>query len=501
MMVVCMVVPAFMLYLAVLYIVLFWKFLRVKTRLPFMGLKDGLKDGLSGLPRKKMALCSALVFVCCFAGETAAQIWAPDMLLVFNYEEAARGQNPNVTRFNESGILSEDILEKVIQRGDLKISKEQLADCLALSTPLDKEGLDVTQESDLKISTEYWISCSEKVALYDTKPRVVLELLANVYWEDFVRSYAENDSVLDLSFEETDGMEYLDIKAYLQMQANKLRNYLPRYSIESSSFHVEGGEETFASLSKKIDNYIDIQLERYEAFVLENGLAGNRNTYRSRMQYANRLLDTEQRKDMAAYDVRIETINMYNAFMTRFVLIPTYDEDKEFYMSKTKVGVDYFAEEAKEYLASATEAVEEMEHNSYASAQIGASAAVSDVYARADEQVEELKAELVSLSSKCRELCNAYISEKRDGYIQMSFTSFSAVKNGVMAVFWAILFAVAQGGTALLYPFYKECGIPFGRRTVRGTADSGIEGAAVETVGGEAVDMGRKEADSLETWP
>ena len=26
---------------------------------------------------------------------------------------------------------------------------------------------------------------------------------------------------------------------------------------------------------------------------------------------------------------------MYNAYMTRFVLIPTYDTNKEFYMSKT----------------------------------------------------------------------------------------------------------------------------------------------------------------------
>lgn len=70
------------------------------------------------------------------------------------------------------------------------------------------------------------------------------------------------------------------------------------------------------------------------------------------MQYVNYRLDTSQRKDMAAHDVRIEAINMYNAYMTRFVLIPTYDVDKEFYMSKTKVGVDYFADEAKEYLES-----------------------------------------------------------------------------------------------------------------------------------------------------
>ena len=40
-------------------------------------------------------------------------------------------------------------------------------------------------------------------------------------------------------------------------------------------------------------------------------------------------------------------------------------------MSRTKVGVVYFADEAKEYLASATELVEKMEHNTYSSAQMG----------------------------------------------------------------------------------------------------------------------------------
>ena len=53
--------------------------------------------------------------------------------------------------------------------------------------------------------------------------------------------------------------------------------------------------------------------------------------------------------------MRIEAIDMYDAFMTRFVLIPTYDTEQEFYMSRTKVGVDYFAEEAKELLEEATE--------------------------------------------------------------------------------------------------------------------------------------------------
>ncbi|MCI8551443.1 MAG: hypothetical protein HFF56_00365 [Lawsonibacter sp.] len=454
MILICAIVPALILCLAILYAVLIQRFFTVKAKLPVLGVRGALSRTVG--KRRKLAALGALFFTVCLVARLASAFWMPDMRMVFSYEEAARGQNPNVTRFNESNILSDDILEQVIRRGGLKLSVEQLSECLSISTPLDAEKLDVSQESDLKISTEYHVRCSERVSLYRTDPKTVLNLLADVYWENFVRNYAENDSILDLSFEKLEDIEYLDVKDYLEMQANKLRNYLPGYSAESSSFRAEGNEETFASLSRKISNFIDIELERYEAFVLENGLAGDRTTYQSRMQYANRRLDVSKRKEMAAHDVRIEAINMYNAYMTRFVLIPTYDTDKEFYMSKTKVGVDYFADEAKEHLEFATKLVEEMEHNTYASRQIGGSSASASLYDQAEQRIEALKTELLNLAAQSRELCGAYVQEKRDGYIQVSFTAPNVLDDALKALGLTALFVAALGGNAVLKPFYRE---------------------------------------------
>ena len=448
------VVPALVLCLIILYVVLIRRFFLIKSKIPVLGLRGAL--GRTAGKRRRLAALGVLLFAASLAAQVAGDFWAPKMLMVFSYEEAARGQNPNVTRFNESNILSSDILEKVIQRGGLHLSAEQLSKCLSISTPLDAEKLDVTQESDLKISTEYHVQCTERAALYGAEPRTVLNLLADVYWEDFVLHYAENDSILDISFNGMEELEYLDVKDYLEMQANKLRNYLPGYSSESSSYRAEGSEETFSSLSRKIGNFIDIELERYQAFVLENGLAQSRNTYQSRMQYANHRLDTERRKDMAAHDVRIEAINMYNAYMTRFVLIPTYDVDKEFYMSKTKVGVDYFADEAKEHLESATELVEEIEHNAYASEQIGGSHAAFSAYEQAEKRIGELKAELIELAAQSRELCSAYVQEKRDGYIQVSFAAPSVLESGLKSLLLTVLFVAALGGNTVLDPFYQE---------------------------------------------
>ena len=449
------IIPLLKLYLAILCAMLVYRFLVARAKLPVLGLRGGL--GRLSQRWRRLAVLGVLFFLVCFAARMAEGFYTPSMLMVFNYEEAARGQNPNVTRFNESDILSDHILEQVVQRGDLSLSAEQLAQCLTLSTPLDAEKLDVTQASALKISTEYQVRCSEKVSLYHTTPKTVLNLLADVYWENFVRNYAENDSVLDLSFQELEGMEYLDVKDFLEMQARKLRNYLPGYSRESSSFRAAESGETFASLSQKIENFITIELERYEAFALENGLSRDRTTYQSRMQYANRLLETDRRKDLAAHDVRIEAINMYDAFMTSFVLIPTYDVDDEFYMSRTKVGVDYFADEAKEHLASATRLGEEMEHNAYASAQVVGAGGTAAARELADQRIAELTAELTRLSAQCRELCGSYVQEKRDGYIQVCFLGPSAPREAVGALVLTGLLVLAWGGNAVLEPFYREC--------------------------------------------
>ena len=81
----------------------------------------------------------------------------------------------------------------------MKISVEKLSDLLTLSTPLDSQKLDVSKESDMKISTEYWIQCSPRVSMYRTNPQTVLNFLVDVYRENFTLNYAENDSVLDLS--------------------------------------------------------------------------------------------------------------------------------------------------------------------------------------------------------------------------------------------------------------------------------------------------------------
>ena len=164
----------------------------------------------------------------------------------------------------------------------------------------------------LKIATEYRVHCSSDVLQYDIKPDELLSLLADVYYEYFLENYAENDQILNLDLGSLDDMDYMDVDDYLSMKAFELSSYIKNFGYEDSSFRMDDTGETFASLGEKIDNFSNVELERYRSFVLQNGLSTDKVDYSTRMDYENRLLQVKYEKNMAAYNVRLEAINLYD---------------------------------------------------------------------------------------------------------------------------------------------------------------------------------------------
>ena len=341
-------------------------------------------------------------------------------IIKLNYEEASKGQNPNKTRFNASQILSDEMLEKVIERGAYDMTVDELSACLTLSSSFDNSG--IGNVDSVKVATEYRVHCTADVVKYDVKPHDVLSLLADVYYEHFLQHYGENDSILSIDLDVVSDMDYMDVDDYLSMKAAEIGNYIKNFGYEDSSFRMADTGETFTSLGEKIDNFQNVTLERYRSFVLQNGLSNDKVEYSIRMDYENRLLNVDYEKDMAAYDVRLEAIQMYDRQMARIVLVPSTDFGHQLYMSRTKIGVDEFANEADEYLQKATDLKTKMEHKQYASSQIQNSTASEAIYTQANEMITAMKQELSELAAQSQALSSAYLQEKRNGYLYIGLT-------------------------------------------------------------------------------
>ncbi len=400
--------------LVILALAAMWGIYRKRRKMSIAALKEGVGHVKKRLPVIALLTLLSLGVYC--GVHYVNSLNYPRLSIVLNYEEAAKGQNPNKTRFNASEIISPEILEEVIARGGYDVTAEELRESLVLKSVFDDQEIDT--ESEYDIATEYQVAFEPNLITYGIDGTELMELLGEAYENSFLEKYSENDSILQLTFEDLDNWDYMDTDDYLGVKAQELQRYITNYGNENPNYRDSVTGETFASLSQKISNF-DIDLERFSSFVLQNGLSKDSEAYKTRLDYQNRLLDTDHQKRLAAYDIRLEAIDMYDEQMARIVLVPTNDETQEFYMSRTKIGVDYFADEADAALKQATELKEEMDHNTYAMNQMENSTAESEVYAQADAMVNSLVEELGTLSDQAKQLSDSYIQAKRDGYIRV----------------------------------------------------------------------------------
>ena len=407
---------------------------------------SGIVDkGVSNFLKRKwtIAILSILFFVIYCMTQLFSNTERPDLTVRYSYQEASEGETPNQTRLNVSELLSDEILWETIDRGGFQISVEDLRSCLELKSVYDETEVNIESVSNVNIATEYDLICSPLLEAKGIDTRAFLDVYSDVYYEYFMEHHTENNSILELSFDDISEMDYLDIREYFEVKAQKLLNYISIYNALDSNFRLESNGETFSSLGEKINNFINIDLERYDSYVLGNGISDDPGAYSTRMDYINKLLQVDYDKQMIHYNIRLEAINMYDEQMARIVLVPTTDEQEQFYMSRTKIGADYFAEEADTASRNASNIQEEMSHNEYAKQMVSTSASGAAQQSKADQMISELEEELSGLSEQAIELTNAYLDQKRDGYIDISIDSGSIIRR--MDIVSGLIYTVGFG--------------------------------------------------------
>lgn len=254
-----------------------------------------------------------------------------------NYSEASQALNSNGTRFNMAEIISDEVVERAIENGALEdVTVKQLKDCLSVY-PVVQGG--VGEEAQYHISTEFAVEyyASKDTAHLDSEN--VIKLVTSAYKEYYIEKYTDNYK-LDTETPDFSTMEYMDIVAYLDKQAQSVLNYLYGMAAKNASFVTENGS-TFHSIAAKVDQFSKTQIhENLRSLILQNGIVRQANDYVDRLAHQNKNVDFDRQKNDASYRLCNEAIAMYSEEMTRVVLVPTWDQSGKYYMGRTKVGVD-----------------------------------------------------------------------------------------------------------------------------------------------------------------
>ncbi|MCI8597032.1 MAG: hypothetical protein HFJ10_01095 [Lachnospiraceae bacterium] len=385
-----------------------------------------IKEGLQRF-RKRLPLIlftAILGSALCMTYFITGEPYSSSVKMSYTYPKASKGLTPNNTTLDVSEALSNEVLESVVESGELgNLSADELKNTLSIRNVKQRGSVSA---DDLYVSTEYSISyyASEKTASVDKDK--ILKAVTDAYYDHFEEQYGRRTDVLEGDFSEVSELDYLDVHTYLNSRIDTVIDYMKMCSKENSTYVSEATQESFSSVRDKAQNFKDVSLERYESYVLKYGLSKDNAQYISRLNHENRIENVEYLKNLAAYRVRIAAIARYDGDITRAVLVPTRDESGEFYQSRTKIGTDYFAAEANKHLTYATTNQLNIETNNYHIESLSTPAESASYRQEADKMVEELKNEITSITAQAIETIREYDRETSKGYISFAFQDENA---------------------------------------------------------------------------
>ncbi len=375
---------------------------------------DRLKKVLKNI---HLWILACVLYAACFAALTLLCDRVQNSITIgLNYALASRGLTPNSTRFNTYDIIDDSVLEQAISDGQFgDISTEDLRETLSV-TPLqsgnDEEAL---AEEQYYTSTEYVLTYEASLKTLFFNGNDVVESVAQAFASQFYDQYSRKTDVLELDYTKVDDSDYLDKVDILSSQMSGIQDFLWQCNSQGENYVSEDGE-TFSSLATKVSNYQTVELERLRAYILTKGLSSDADRQLAKLEYENMIRDLNYQKNIADYNVLLETIDMYERDMATIVLVPTTDEVGEFYMSRTKIAVDDFADEAEISSQNAALAQNSIENNSYAISQLSSSEASDADYATADNMIASIKENMTAYADQALKMSVDFDSKTSGSY-------------------------------------------------------------------------------------
>lgn len=375
------------------------------------------------------------------------------VVMSLNYEQSTQGLTPNGIRFSISEVRSEAVAERAIEYAGLEgqIQPQDLIDCIRVGTYTNRGY----HYDDAYIATSFYITVVdgyEEKAPGACPPSEMLKLVMKAYKDEFFSNYTSNVVIFPQESVDYDDMEYLDIVSYLGKRLSQVGTFLSNLVNEDIAFVSEKSGLTFQKLQEIRDNIDSISYQDFKAYVWENGLAKDPVLTIETLYYENSTLKKDYQEALDEYEIRSSIINEYQNEMIDSVLIPTYDDMGEYYMARTKTGIDELAKEAEGYLSEANDYQVQIDQNLDMIQQIQAGTAQGK-QERADQMIQSLDAQIQDLEEQSEELRTEYQNELTHNYLTLQYVGPGILNKLNVRVGVVLAAAVCL---ALLGGFYVE---------------------------------------------
>ena len=373
------------------------------------------------------------------------------VVLSLNYEEASKGQNPNLTRYNVYELKSDRVMERVISNAGLQdvLTPTELSEHIDIAENSSGKTIDPNDSSTYYISTSYTVSYRMNREIKNISVDDMMTLICKSYNDMFHEEYVGTKSVLKYDLGDIEGKEYIEIAKLFTNKSDQMLRYIQQRIEENATYRSDITGQSFQTIKKMIQNVQNYSIKKYSAFVLESGISRNKDQYIRKLNYKNDMLNINYQKFMIDYNVRKQQVQDYDSAMIGTVMVPSINEKQEYYMSRTNTGTDYLTKEADYSLSQGNAVDRDIIDNNDIIAKVNASTADEESYKKADELIKTVDEELKQVANTADTTDKEYIKHTTKDYL--TFTEYTGSGNkmfiletviGTAVVFFIILCAV-----------------------------------------------------------
>jgi hypothetical protein len=187
----------------------------------------------------------------------------------------------------------------------------------------------------------------------------ILDAVAESYQEVYAASYLTYDSMFEVDWADIDTMDYYNRAEALRTEAMRILRFL-QDKAEKTPVNESASEKlVYGDLNNDLWRLISVDIENHQAYIIQNSITKSRRELLRQFCYMEEICAEEKERKTQEYLILDAAVDMYDSTTTKVVFIPALDQDGDFYMNRTKVGLDYLVERAD----AARLAADEAEHN------------------------------------------------------------------------------------------------------------------------------------------
>ncbi len=400
--------------------------------------------------------------------------------IMINSVLSSSGQNPDGTPFSIMELFSDAVMERAVQRLNGKLTAQELRNHLTVSDAMTSKSFAQLEQSifngedaNTYFPTEYLLTystVSEQIqsegffaqcksvlrSFFLPSKSQILRAVLQSYEEYYGETYLEYDSIVNIDWSVVDLMDYYNRFEYVNGVVQRLSRFLQYKNDQNILQKNTSVDVGYYDLLVELSRGPMKNIDNYQAYILQYGVAIDKENLLRQLAYMQELSEEENARKKQEYEVLKEALDLYDATTTKVVFIPALDGNDEFYMNRTKVGLDYLSEKADAAKLQADSAAHAAKQYAYVQTCFGDEYIIEEdgtkrqirntpvQQAYADELYKRLKEDIQRLLTELKDLNEEGKTVNR-GYLYMSepFANVSIVGVALSAAKRMVLLCMA----------------------------------------------------------